>query len=195
MLKDVASEIAKPISYIINLSLMSKQVPTDWKIAQILPVHKNGSITDVSNYRPISILTVISKILGRAVHHQLMAYLERNKLLSDKQFGYRRKRSTELATALFDSTRRSSDNGLLSGAAYLDLSKAFDTLNHGNLYEKMKSYGVTGLALTWFTDYLFQRFQVVKLNREFSNPRPQTCGVPPDSILGPIFSPCFSMIL
>ena len=187
MLKDLASVIAKPISYIINLSLRTGQVPTDWKIARVVPVHKSGSTTDVNNYRPISVLPVISKIMERAVHRQLMDYLERNRLLSDKQFGYRSKRSTELATALFiDSIRRSGDNGLLSGAVYLDLSKAFDTLDHGRLLEKMKSYGISGSALTWFTDYLFQRSQVVKLGQELSDSRPLTCGVPQGSILGPI---------
>ena len=149
MLKDVAFEIAKPISYIINVSLRTGQVPTNWKIARVVPVHKSGSTADVNNYRSISILPVISKILERAVHHQLMDYLERKKLLSDKQFRYRNKRSTELATALcIDSIRRSGDNGLLSGAVYLGLSKAFDTIDHGRLLDKMKSYGVNGLALT-----------------------------------------------
>ena len=187
MLKDVASEIAKPISFIINLSLRTGQVPTDWKILRVVPVHESGATADINNYRPTSILPVISKILERAVHHQLMDYLERNNLLSDKQFGYRSKSSTELATALFiDSIRRSGDKGLLPGAVYLDLSKAFDTLDHGRLLEKMKSHGVNGLALTWFTDYLFQRSQVVKLGQELSDPCPLTCGVPRGSILDPI---------
>ena len=108
-------------------------------------------------------------------------------MLSDKQFGYRSKCSSKLATALFvDCIRRSGDNGLLYGDIYLDLSKAFATLNHGRLLEQMKSYGVIGLALTWFTDYLFRRFQVVKLGREFSDPRPLASGVPQGYILGPI---------
>ena len=187
MPKDVACEIAKPVSYIINLSLRTGQVPTEWKIARVVPVHKSSSTADVNNYRPISILPVISKILERAVHHQLMDYLEENKLLSDKQFGYRSKRSTELATAFFiDSIRRSGDKGLLSGAVYLDLSRAFDTLDHGRLLEKMKSYGVNGLILSWFTYYLFQGLQVVRLGQELSDPYSITCGVPHGSILGPI---------
>ena len=116
-----------------------------------------------------------------------MDYLERNNLLSDMQFEYRSKYSTELATALFiDSIRSSGDKELLSGAVYLDLSKAFDTLDHGRLLEKKESYGVNGLALTWFTDYLFQRSLVVKIGQEFSNPCPLTRGVPQGSILDPI---------
>ena len=95
-----------------------------------------------------------------------MDYLERSKLLSDMQFG----------TALFiDSIRRSGDKGLLSRAVYLDLSKAFDTFDHGRLLEN-----------TWFTDYLFQRSLVFKLGQELSDPCPLTCGVPQGSILGPI---------
>ena len=78
------------------------------------------------------------------------------------------------------------DKGQLSGAVYQDLSKAFDTIDDGRLLEKMTSYGVNGLALTWFTDYLFQRSQVVMLGQELSDPCPLTCGVPKGSILGPI---------
>jgi hypothetical protein len=187
MLKDVASVIAGPISYIINLSLRSGQVPTDWKVAQVVPLHKSGSTTDTNNYRPISILPIVSKILERAVHYQLMDYLERNNLLSENQFGYRNKRSTELASALFiDSIRKSGDKGLLTGAVFLDLSKAFDTLDHSKLLDKLKCFGIKGLAHTWFIDYLFQRSQIVKLGQEVSSPCPLLCGVPQGSILGPV---------
>ena len=187
MLNDVASEIAGPIAYAINLSLRSGQVPADWKIAQVIPLHKSGNTSDENNHRPISVLPVVSKILEKAVHHQLMDYLERNNLLSQNQFGYRSQCSTDLATALFtDSIRKAADKGSLTGAVFLDLSKAFDTLDHSRLLAKLKSYGVKGLAFNWFTDYLFQRFQVVKLGQELSTPCPLMCGVPQGSILGPI---------
>jgi hypothetical protein len=179
MLKDVAHEIARPISYIINLSLRSGQIPTEWKTAQVIPLHKAGNTTDHNNFRPISILPVISKIMERAVHHQLMDYLERNQLLSPNQFGYRNQRSTELATVLLtDTIRKAGDNGQLTGAVFLDLSKAFDTLGHDVLLEKLKSYGVKGLAFNWFADYLFQRSQVVKLGQELSAPCSLVCGIP-----------------
>ena len=152
-----------------------------------MPLHKSGNTTDHNNFRQISILPIISKILEKAVHHQLIDYLERNSLLSQNQFGYRNKRSTELATALLtDSIRKAGDNGLLTGAVFLDLSKAFDTLGHDRLLEKLKSYGVKGLAFNWFADYLFQRSQVVKLGQELSAPCSMVCGVPQGSILGPI---------
>ena len=124
MLKDTANVIAKPLAYIINLSLRSEQVPYDWKIAQVLPLHKGGSAVDENNFRPISILPVLSKILEKSVHRQLLSYLEENNLLSQSQYGHRAKRSTELATAFFtDSMRRAGDIGLLTGAVFLDLLK------------------------------------------------------------------------
>lgn len=187
LLKDVAAEIAGPIAHVINLSLRSGQVPADWKMALVIPLHKSGCTSDNNNYRPISVLPIVSKILEKAVHRQLIEYLERNNCLSQNQFGYRSQRSTDLATALFtDSIRKAADKGLLTGAVFLDLSKAFDTLDHSRLLEKLKSYGVKGLAYNWFSDYLFQRFQVVKLGQELSSPCPLMCGVPQGSILGPL---------
>lgn len=187
MLKDVAHQIAKPISHIINLSLRNGQIPFELKISQVIPLHKKGSINDPNNFRPISVLPVISKILEKAVHKQLIEYLEHNNLLSVNQYGYRSKRSTELATTLLtDTIRKEADHGMLTGAVFLDLSKAFDTLGHGRLLEKLKSYGIKGLSHQWFTDYLFMRYQVVKLGQELSDPCPLVCGVPQGSILGPI---------
>jgi len=187
LLKDSRSEIAKPLAYVINLSLRTATVPTSWKTALITPIHKSGSKTDANNYRPISVLPVVSKILEKAVQHQLMDYLEKNHLLSQKQFGYRRKRSTELAATLFaDNIRKESDKGLVSGAVFIDLSKAFDTLGHANLLRKLELFGIKGIALKWFTDYLFARQQLVKFNNKLSDPLFLLCGVPQGSILGPI---------
>ena len=128
LLKDAAAEIASTLAHIINLSLRSGQVPSQWKIAEVIPLHKSGNTGDNNNFRPISILPAVSKILEKAVHHQLMNYIEGNNLLSNNQFGYRSMRSTELATMLFtDFIRKSADNGLMTGAVFLDLSEAFDT--------------------------------------------------------------------
>ena len=104
LFKDSANEIAKPLTHIINLSLNSSLVPTCWKRAKVTPVFKSGSVDDVSNYRPISVLPVLSKIMERAVFTQLSEYLETNKLLTKCQFGYRSKRST--ATLFVDDIRK-----------------------------------------------------------------------------------------
>ena len=108
------------------------------------------------DYCPISRLPVLSKIFEKAVHHQLSSFL--NNLLSDKQFGYRKNRSTELATTLFlDNIRKMVDKGCLTGAVFIDLSKAFDTSGHGNLLSKLIVYGIESTPLELFTSYLLGR--------------------------------------
>ena len=129
--------ISRPLSFVINLSLSKGFVPNNLKIARVIPLHIRGSLDDISNYRPISILPVISKILERAVHDQLLKYLEQNKNLSKNQFGYRQKHSIELGTLyLVDEISKQIDNGNMVGALYNDLSKAFDTISYAILLPK-----------------------------------------------------------
>eukprot|EP00794_Sanderia_malayensis_P006428 gene6428-7159_t len=120
ILKDAAHPLSAPLSYLINLSLSTGMVPTDWKVAKVTPIHKGGSTDDNNNFRPISVLSACSKILERAVHKQLIEYLESNSILSENRFGYRKKRSTELATVLLtDKIRKAVDEGnMLSPAHY-----------------------------------------------------------------------------
>ena len=156
MLKDAATIITKPLAYIINLSLQSGSVPMEWKAAKIIPLFKSGSMVELDNYRPISILPVLSKILERIVYKQLLSHLENNGLLSSLQFGFRSKGSTELAVTYFtDKIRKEVDNENIVGAVFIDLSKAFDTVSHSCLLNKLPSYGINDKELHWFTDYLF----------------------------------------
>ena len=112
LLKDSAKEISKPLAHIINLALKTSTIPCSWKIDKITPVHKSGSTNDESNYRPISVLPILSKILEKAVSIQLKSYLEENQLLSEDQFGYRTVRSTETAATLFlDEVRQEMEKG------------------------------------------------------------------------------------
>uniref|UniRef100_A0A7M5VFX3 Reverse transcriptase domain-containing protein n=1 Tax=Clytia hemisphaerica TaxID=252671 RepID=A0A7M5VFX3_9CNID len=116
-----------------------------------------------------------------------MNYLESNHLLAPNQYGYRSKRSTELATAYFcDSIRREIDNGKLTGAIFVDLSKAFDTIGHSTIIDKLSSFGINGLAKDWISSYLFGRHQRVRYNGSLSPPSQIFCGVPQGSILGPL---------
>ena len=187
MLKDCASAIAKPIARIINLSLNTSTVPDLWKSAKINPVFKSGDYSNVENYRLISILPILSKLLERVVHNQFYEYLERNNLLNECQYGFRKNRSTKLATTLFcDTVRKHIDQGKMTGALFLDLSKAFDTIGHGILLEKLILYGVGGNEHSWFTDYLFRRPQHVEQNNIRSETKFITSGVPQGSILGPL---------
>ena len=186
-LKDTARVIAKPVQYVINLSIQTGIVPDIWKSAKITPIFKSGAADLPGNYRPISVLPILSKILERAVHTQLIDYLERNTLLSNKQFGYRKQRSTEIATTIFvDQVRKEIDQGKFVGAVYIDLSKAFDTIGHSVLLEKLQGYGLHGMELNWFRDYLFKRSQRVCINGEMSSVQFISCGVPQGSILGPL---------
>ena len=187
LLKDCREHIIKPLHHIINLSIKSKSIPSVWKIAKIIPTHKKGSFDDPENYRPISVLPVLSKILERAIHEQLSIFLEEHNLLTEYQFGYRKKRSTNLAaTLLVDNIRKEVDRGNLVGAVFIDLSKAFDTLSHGSLLSKLPSYGIQDDELEWFTDYLFGRQQLVKIGNGTSCKEMVNTDVPQGSILGPL---------
>ena len=129
----------------------------------------------------------MSKILERAVQKQLLSYLESEKSLTNSQYGFRPKRSTEMAaTAFFDSIRCEVDKGNLVGAIFIDLRKAFDTLSHSKLIEKLSSYGIDNIELDWFTDYLFQRHITVAYRDSLSDKQKLFSGVAQGSILGPL---------
>ena len=186
LLKDVASKISKPLAFIINKYLSSGIVPDLWKISKVTPLYKSDSKSDFSNYRPISVLPCLSKVLEQVVHRQLSNYLEKHYLLKSSQFGFRPRRSTELAcNLLVDDIRKNIDNGLLTGVIYLDLSKAFDTVSHSYLLSKLPSYGINGNEFTWFQNYLFNRKQHIFYDGHLSKAFPVFRGVPQGSILSP----------
>ena len=187
VLKDAAVVLSSPLARIINLSFETGVFPTDWISSRLTPVHKSGARDSINNYRPISVIPAISKIIERVVHRQLSSYLESNNLLSDCQFGFRKNRSTELAEALFtDNVKKKVNEGKLVGAVFIDLSKAFDTLGHAKLISKLKSHGIVNTEIDWFQDYLFNRTQYVQLGNTLSNAEKVHCGVPQGSIIGPL---------
>ena len=187
MIKDSAPVIAGPLTHIINQSLSSGLFPNTWKEAKITPTHKSGSFSNFDNFRPISILPAISKIMEKIIHRQIMNYLNKNKLLTKFQFGFRPGMSTELAAALLtDNIRNHVDKGYLVGAVFLDLSKAFDVISHSKLLTKLPQYGITGKELNWFEDYLFNRKASVVYDNTLSEAFTINSGVPQGSILGPL---------
>ena len=160
---DSADIVVKPVTFIINTSLRTSKVPCDWKSARVIPLFKKGKADEMDNYRPISILPVLSKVLERAVHIQLYKYLQQHKILSPYQCGFRKCHSTEFAALSFsDNIRRNMDQGQLTGAVFIDLRKAFDTVDHAVLLDKLSNLGIVDKEHGWFTDYLSNRTQVVE---------------------------------
>lgn len=143
-LKYIAYIITKPLMRVINFSLSTGIVPNGLESARVTPIYKSGDFHKFENYRPISILPVISKVFEKCVHCQLMQYLESNHLLSMNQFGCRTKRSTELVTAYFtDKIRQHMDRGEFTGAIFVDLSKTFDTIRHSTIVNKLPKFGIS----------------------------------------------------
>ena len=163
-------------------------MPLKWKIARLIPIHKSGSSKLPENFQPISVLPVLSKLLEKNIHRQ---YLEEEKLISDCQFGYRSRRSTNLAVTLFvDNIRNVVDKGNLVGTVFIDLKWAFDMLSHAVLLTKLQAYGVHGKELARFTDYdsicsTIQQ-QYVQLGMNKSSNQPLISGVSQGSIIGPL---------
>ena len=182
-----ADVIAPSITGILNGFIQSGTFPTLWKRAKVTPLHKGGSISDPGNYRPVSILPILSKVLERHIHNHLIIYLQDNNLLHGKQSGFRAFHSCQSAlTSLLDSWCCNIDKKQIIGVIFLDLRKAFDLVNHTILIEKLRIYGVGDNAFNFFQSYLTNREQCVVMNGYKSDSVPLSVGVPQGSILGPL---------
>ena len=176
--------IAFYLTVIVNTSIVTYTFPDLWKIPHIIPVFKNGDTEDISNYRPISLLPVLSKVLEKIVANQLTEFLEKNRLIAESQHGFRPKLSTETALLkMSDRIYKNIDNRKISLLLLLDLSKAFDSVNHAILLEKCIKMNIDP---HWFKSYLSNRSQAVRLNDVVSSCKDIKFGVPQGSILGPI---------
>ena len=187
LLKQIIHVIASPLTYIFNLSITTGECPNALKIAKVNPIFKKNDPHEISNYRPISILSSISKILEKIIYNRLNNFLNTHELLNLNQYGFRKHHSTDLALVqLYDKITNALAEKKHVIGIFMDLSKAFDTLNHNILLKKLHSYGIRGVALSWFRDYLTNRQQYVVHNDLTSDLMTIECGVPQGSILGPL---------
>ena len=164
MIRGTVDSITPTITAIFNQSLKEMKVPDDWKIANVTPVFKAGDPSLATNYRPISLLSLISKVLERIVHSKVSNYLKVNRLLANCQFGFRKGSSTQeaLLKVINDWHQLLSSNKHVA-AVFFDVRKAFDSVPHTNLIQSLMSVGIDEALLGWFSDYLVGRKQRVVL--------------------------------
>ena len=186
--KIAAPVIAGPLHHIITLSIMQQRFPKSWKYAKVLPLHKKLDPLHKKNYRPVAILSPLSKVLEKIVYEQLYAYFSANKILHPNLHGYRTNRSTQTALLqMYDRWVKAASDRQVSGAVLLDLSAAFDLVPPDTLLRKLEIYGLDDGFTSWIQSYLSDRSQAVWIDHVMSDYLPCEVGVPQGSNLGPLF--------
>ena len=192
MLKIASPVIALPVCSIINTSISTCSLPSIWKKALVKPLHKGGSRDALSNYRPISLLPVTSKVLESVIRDQVMSHLLDHNLLSPWQSGFRPGHSTTTTLLHVTSEWYSAlDQGFIVGAVFLDIAKAFDTVNHTLLLSRLADLGFDHATCEWFSCYLRDRHQCTAIDGNFSDEAVVPSGVPQGSVLGPLLFTLF----
>ena len=185
--KAAADIIDKPLHYIITQSILQSRFPRSWRLAKVIPLHKKSCNLERKNYRPVSILSPLSKILEKVVYEQIYDYLTRNNIFHPDLHGYRQNRSTQTALlTMYDRWVKAAAAGQVSGAVLLDLSAAFDLVDPDLLIKKLRIYGLDKSSLDWVASYLDDRYQAVWLDHILSDFLRCDVGVPQGSNLGPL---------
>ena len=185
--KKFGKNISVPLTELINLSFNQGQFPAVLKIASVTPTFKKGDKLDVNNYRPIPLISNISKVTEKLIHKRLNSFLEHNNIFYSFRFGFRDNHSTTHALIkMTDQIKEACNRGLYACGIYLDLKKAFDTVNHKILLSKLNHYGIRSIANDWFKSFLANRTQYTNINGSNSNPEKVMYGVPQGSVLGPL---------
>ena len=188
LLKCIAINIITPLFYLINLSHETGILPTILKMYRLIPLFKKGDIKLFTNYRPISLTIQFSKILVKVFYVRFYSFLNQFNILSNSQFGFRIKLNTthaiyNLQTQICNSFR----NNKIDAAIFIDLKKAFDTVNHNMLFSKLENIGIRGISLKWITIYFTNIYQTVNFKKYLSDKIRVKIGVQQGTILGPIF--------
>ena len=179
ILKDNIDVSVRPLTLILKQSFEQGVFPEILKIAQVSPIHKKEDTVTVSNHRPISLLSVFSKIFEKAMYHRIYCFHCKHKLIKTNQFGFRSNHSTEYALiSLIETIKKSLDNDEMACGVFIDLQKAFDTVNHEILLEKLNHFGIRSNENNWFRSFLTNRKQYVSINGFFSQTKIVRCGVP-----------------
>ncbi|CAH1239463.1 Hypp5830 [Branchiostoma lanceolatum] len=187
VLKHAAPELSRPLAKLFQLLLNKHHMPKQWKVAHVIPVHKKNSKHDPNNYRPISLLCIISKVMEAIINKALWQHIDKNSLISDKQFGFRAGHSTaDALTYVTQHLHDAKDKRQESRLICLDISRAFDRVWHRGLIAKLKAIGVDGHVLKWFENYLADRELKATISGKTSTARLINAGVPQGSILGPL---------
>ena len=175
------------LSKIFNKCISKGVFPSKLKIAKVTPLHQSGYSYKSANYRPLSILSPLSKVFEKIIYHRLNNYFITQNTLAKQQFGFRAKHSTShVISDVINKLQNLRDNHHTSCLILLDLSKTFNTVNHSILLDKLEKYNIRGNSLKLIENYLSNRKQIVNLNRAYSTELKITCGVPQGSILGPL---------
>lgn len=187
ILKEICEYIETPFTYIINLSLQSGVFPDMMKAAIIIPIYKKGDPLNIENYRQISLLSSFSKILERTAYNILNDFIEKNKILSTSQHGFRKNKSTETASiSLLNYVYNELDKGKMVVSLLLDLKSAFDCINPRIICDKLYNLGIREPMLNWIYSYLCNRSLIVQIDNYLSQSHDITLGVPQGSVLGPL---------
>ena len=184
---DAYDSLKNILFHVCKVSIQQGIFSDSLKIAKVTPIFKSGDKDNVTNYRPISILPVFSKVLERIMYNRVYNHLDSKGVLYEKQFGFQRNNSTE--HAILQLTRDITDSfekGEYTRGVFIDLSKAFDTADHQILIKKLQYYGIDGTVLEWFRRYLSNRKQYISSQDVSKNCLDIICGVPQGSILGPL---------